>query len=84
MHRGVRRLTVDEVNDALEAARNLLLFLHFYGGHGWALSTADARLLSAAARAVNLSHSGALLRLAWSDASTLSPLVRRAPPPLDQ
>lgn len=76
VHRGVRHPPEDAVNDALESARNLLLFLDFYAGHGWALSTADSRLLAVAARAIGLNGPGDLLRAAWSDARTISPFLR--------
>lgn len=72
----------DAVDDALEAVRNLLLFLDFYAGHGWALATADARIVGTAARPLGLS-AGDLMRAAWPDAATLSPLVHPAPPRTD-
>jgi hypothetical protein len=80
VHGSARTPANDAVNDTLEAVRNLLLFLDFYAGHGWALATADARLLGVAARAIGMSGAGDLLRAAWRDASTISPFMhpRRA------
>lgn len=76
VHRGSLTPTVDEVDRALEATRNLLLFLDFYAGHGWALAAADATLLAAAARAIGLADAGDLIRAAAPDPKAINRYVR--------
>lgn len=76
IHRGSLVPTVGDVDRALEATRNLLLFVDFYTGHGWALATADATLLAAAARSIGLTDAGDLIRATWPDPKTISPFVR--------